>query len=61
MLVSQPLYIVTGTFVIVGLYFIIVVTFLHGNDGDCGFTITHCSIFYKATGLIMAKIALNCF
>ena len=35
---------------IVGLYFI-VVTFLHGNAGNCGFTTT----FYKAAGLIMDK------
>ena len=33
---------------IVGLYFIIVMTFLHGSASDCGFTTT----FYKATGLI---------
>ena len=35
-----------------------VVTFLHGNDSDCGFTTTHCSMFYKVTGLIMGE---NCF
>ena len=43
---------------IVELYFIVVVTFLHGNDGDCGFTTTHWLIFYKAAGLIMGE---NCF
>ena len=36
--------------VILGLYFIIVMTSLHG---DCEFTTTHCSTFYKAAGLIM--------
>ena len=36
---------------IVGLYFIVVVTFLHGNDGDCGFTTTHCLMFYKVQDL----------
>ena len=46
---------------IVGLYFIVVMTFLHGSDGDCGFTTTHCSTFYKAAGLLMGEIALNCF
>ena len=40
---------------IVGLYFIVVVTFLNGNDGDCVFTTIHWSIFYKATGLIMGE------
>ena len=44
---------------IVGLYFIVVMTFLHGNDGDCGFTTTHCLIFYKAAGLIMGKNRFN--
>ena len=33
---------------IVGLYFIIVMTFLHGSAGDCGVTTT----FYKAARLI---------
>ena len=33
---------------IVGLYFIVVTTFLHGSAGNCGFTTT----FYKAAGLI---------
>ena len=36
---------------IVGLDFIVVMTFLHGSDGDCGFTTT----FYKAAALIMGK------
>ena len=36
---------------IVGLYFIVVVMFLHGRASDCGFTTT----FYKAAGLIMDK------
>ena len=33
---------------IVGLYFIIVMTFLHGSTGNYGFTTT----FHKAAGLI---------
>ena len=33
---------------IVGLYFIVVMTFLHGSAGNCGFTTT----FRKAAGLI---------
>ena len=32
---------------IVGLCFIVVMTFLHGSAGNCGFTTT----FYKAAGL----------
>ena len=36
---------------IVGLDFIVVMMFLHGSDGDCGFTTT----FYKAAALIMGK------
>ena len=36
---------------IVGLDFIVVMTFLHGSAGDCGFTTT----FYKVAGLIMGK------
>ena len=36
---------------IVGLDFIVVMTFLHGSDGDCGFTTT----LYKAAALIMGK------
>ena len=43
-----PLYIVTGTRCCCGLYFIVVMMFLHGSAGDCGFTTT----FYKAAGLI---------
>ena len=38
---------------IVGLYFI-VMTFLHGSAGDCGFTTT----FYKVAGFI--KWAKTC-
>ena len=34
-----------------GLYVIVVVTFLHGSASDCGFTTT----FYKAAGLIMGE------
>ena len=37
---------------IVGLYCIIVVTFLQGSTGDCGFTPT----FYKGTGLVNEQI-----
>ena len=49
MSIFLPPYIVTGTrCVIVGLYFIVVMTFLHGSAGNCGFTTT----FYKAAGLI---------
>ena len=33
---------------IVGLYFIVVMTFLHGSVCNCGFITT----FYKAAGLI---------
>ena len=36
---------------IVRLYFIVVMTFLHGSASDCGFTTT----FFKAAGLIMGK------
>ena len=36
---------------IVGLDFIIVMTFFHGSAGDCEFT----TIFYKAAALIMGK------
>ena len=43
---------------IVGLCFIIVMTFLQGSAGDCGFTLT----FYKATGLVNGQITTyNCF
>ena len=43
---------------IVGLYFIIVMTFLQGSTGDYGFTLT----FYKATGLVNRQITTyNCF
>ena len=34
--------------VIVGLYFIVIMMFLHGSASDCGFTIE----FLKAAGLI---------
>ena len=37
---------------IVGLYFIIVMTLLQGSTGDCGFTLT----FYKPTGLVNGQI-----
>ena len=37
---------------IVGLYFIVVMTFLQGSTGDCGFTLT----FYKAAGLVNGQI-----
>ena len=37
---------------IVGLYFIIVMTFLQGSTGDCGFTLT----FYKAARLVNGQI-----
>ena len=37
--------------VIVGLDFIIVMTFFHDSAGDCGFTTT----IYKAATLIMGK------
>ena len=43
-----------------GALFIIVMTFLHGSDSNCGVTTTHGLTFYKA-GLIMGKITLNCF
>ena len=33
---------------IVGLYFTVVMMFLHGSAGNCGFTTT----FYKAAGLM---------
>ena len=36
---------------IVGLDFIVVMTFFHGSAGDCGFTTT----FYKTATLIMDK------
>ena len=43
---------------IVELYFIIVMTFLQGSTGDCGFTLT----FYQATGLVNGQITTyNCF
>ena len=31
---------------IVGLHFIVIMTFLYGDDDDCGFTTTHWSIYY---------------
>ena len=40
---------------IVGLYFIIVITFLHGSASDCGFTTT----FYKAASLVVGRKLLN--
>ena len=46
---------------IVGLYFIVVMTLLHGSDGDSGFTTTHGSTFYKAAGLIMGKNRFKLF
>ena len=50
MLNSRSLYIVMGIrCVIVVLYFIVVMTFLRGSNGNCGFTTT----FHKATTLIM--------
>ena len=43
---------------IVRLYFIVVMPFLQGSTGDCGFTLT----FYKATGLVNGQITTcNCF
>ena len=43
---------------VVGLYFIIIMTFFNGSDDNCGFTATHGSTIYKAAGLIMGE---NCF
>ena len=43
---------------IVGFYYIIVMTFLQGSAGDCGFIPT----LYKAAGLINGQeITCNCF
>ena len=49
-LVYQPLYIVMGTWGSI--------TFLHGSDGNRGFTTTHCSTFvtrHEKTGLMYTK------
>ena len=53
--IFPPLYIVTGTRCDCGLYFIVVMTFLHGSAGNCGFTTT----FYKAAGLINGQKKLT--
>ena len=36
---------------IVGLYFLVVMTFLHGSASDCGFTTT----LFKAAGFMMGE------
>ena len=46
---------------IVGLHFIVVMTFLYGSDGNCGYTTTHCSTFYIPGELIMGKNRFKLF
>ena len=51
----ESIFVVMGTRCDCGLHFIVVMMFLHDSDGDCGFTTTCCSTFYKAAGLVMGE------